>query len=75
MKKLELKNLKIKKISDKEQKETKGGLLSIGHECSHRNQCERLHTQCWGSDCKIDLGDGSGDGSFPGPSKPTTGLN
>ncbi|WP_282031303.1 hypothetical protein [Winogradskyella eximia] len=49
MKKLELKNLKVKKVSREEQASVNGGLLSIGHQCSHRNFCERLRTKCWGN--------------------------
>lgn len=64
MKKLELKNLKVKQITVNEQQNINGGILSIGHACSHRNQCDRLHTRCIGEDCCIDLGDGSSDGSF-----------
>lgn len=26
----------------------KGGLLSLGHACSHRVKCDRLWTKCWG---------------------------
>ncbi len=56
MKKLELKNLTIKKVSEVEQETVTGGFLSIGHACSHRTQCDRLYTKCWGgSDC-IDAG-------------------
>jgi hypothetical protein len=42
MKKLELKNLKIKSISKDEQATVKGGFLSIGHDCSVRMSCPRL---------------------------------
>ncbi|WP_426474825.1 hypothetical protein [Chryseobacterium balustinum] len=48
MKKLELKNLKVKKITSQEQKSVKGGLLSIGYECSARNNCDRMHSRTWG---------------------------
>jgi hypothetical protein len=48
MKKLELVNLKVKKITEKEKKDVKGGFLSIGHVCSHRNSCDRLETKCEG---------------------------
>jgi hypothetical protein len=48
MKKLELVNLKVKKITEKEKKDVKGGFLSIGHVCSHRNSCDRLETKCVG---------------------------
>ena len=48
MKKLELKNLKVKAITKKEQLTIKGGqaqegaFLSIGAACSLRNSCERV---------------------------------
>ena len=47
MKKLELKNLKVKAITKEEKATIKGGnaeeaLLSIGRTCSLRNSCERV---------------------------------
>ena len=48
MKKLELKNLKVKVISNEEKATIKGGseqslaFLSIGFKCSVRNSCARL---------------------------------
>lgn len=53
MKKLELKNLKVKEVSRENKSSIKGGFLSIGHACSHRNHCDRLQTRCY-------------DGSEPG---------
>lgn len=49
MKKLELKNLKVKKVSREEQLSVEGGFLSIGNACSLRNHCLRLHTKDWGA--------------------------
>ncbi|ENI5460066.1 hypothetical protein KU06112801_60012 [Flavobacterium psychrophilum] len=46
MKKLELKNLKVKQLTKNEQENTKGGLfLSIGHACSVENNCSRVQTE------------------------------
>lgn len=46
MKKLELKNLKVKAITKEEKTTIKGGqaaeFLSIGQTCSLRNSCERV---------------------------------
>jgi hypothetical protein len=43
MKKLELKNLKVKAITKEEKATIKGGaFLSIGRTCSLRNSCERV---------------------------------
>lgn len=51
MKKLELKNLKVKQITEKEQESVNGGILSIGYECSAKNQCDRMHSRTWGTCC------------------------
>lgn len=48
MKKLELKNLKVKAITNEEKVTIKGGsvaFLSIGTACSIRNSCPRLGCQ------------------------------
>lgn len=47
MKKLELKNLKVKAITNEEKVTIKGGsaFLSIGTACSIRNSCARLGCQ------------------------------
>ena len=47
MKKLELKNLKVKQLTKTEQEKTNGGLyiLSIGYACSVQNACTRLSNQ------------------------------
>lgn len=52
MKKLELINLKVKKISNVEMKTVNGGFLSIGRACSVENRCTRLVDQSnmWCSD-------------------------
>ncbi len=45
MKKLELKNLKVKTLSKEQQSTVAGGLLSIGRRCSIRNSCRRMGCQ------------------------------
>lgn len=37
----------ITHLNQDEMKVIKGGLLSIGHACSHKNKCQRLYTECW----------------------------
>jgi hypothetical protein len=46
MKKLELKNLKVKQLNKTEQENVKGGLafLTIGYKCTYANDCPRLET-------------------------------
>ncbi|GGX29285.1 hypothetical protein [Aquimarina muelleri] len=42
MKKLELKNLKVKTLTRDQESAINGGFLSIGLRCSLRNGCRRL---------------------------------
>lgn len=42
MKKLELKNLKVKTLTKDQESAINGGFLSIGLRCSLRNGCKRL---------------------------------
>lgn len=45
MKKLELKNLKVKKMTSQEMSKVEGGFTSIGIVCSVENECTRLVRQ------------------------------
>lgn len=38
----------VASLSEREMQSVKGGLMSIGHACSHRAKCDRLWTKCWG---------------------------
>ncbi len=51
MKKLELKNLKVKTLSQEGKASVNGGVLSIGTRCSVRNSCTRTLTK--GLGCTI----------------------
>ncbi|HVI45113.1 MAG TPA: class I lanthipeptide [Chitinophaga sp.] len=41
----------ISAMANQEMQTVNGGFLSIGHDCSIRNECERLRTTHWGNTC------------------------
>lgn len=51
LKSLSLKKEMITVLSADESKSVKGGIFSIGHNCSVRNACERLRTTHFGHNC------------------------
>ncbi|HVI45115.1 MAG TPA: class I lanthipeptide [Chitinophaga sp.] len=50
-KKLSINKDMISAMADQEMGAVNGGLLSIGHDCSIRNECSRLRTTHWGNGC------------------------